>query len=135
MIKKQPSLKNLISAKIATADISGAIRILTSDDTLLTQSADTIQSLQEKHPPAHPDSKRPTAPVYDVCITTNKENLLKALYSFKRGAAGGPDRFLPQHLRDMCDKALGEPATKTCGCPCKFYEFDSLSRRSAKRGG
>ena len=38
--------------------------------------------------------------------------MLKALKSFKKGAGGGPDGFLPQHLLDMCGDDLGDPATK-----------------------
>ena len=54
---------------------------------------------------------------------TNKENLLKALHSFKKGAAGGPDGFLPQHLIDMSGEALGEPASKLADTLVTFMNF------------
>ena len=111
--KKPPLLKNLVSAKIAVGDIQGAVRIITSKETILAQSAETVEKLKEKHPQAHPDSIPPPDPSEgDMCFKTNKDNLLKALHSFKKGAAGGPDGLLPQHLSDMIGEALGEPASK-----------------------
>ena len=61
--KKPPSIKNLVSAKIAVADIQGAVRIISSKETILPQSAETVEKLKEKHPQAYPDSSKPS-----VCI-------------------------------------------------------------------
>ena len=63
----------------------------------------------------HPDSQiLPDMEDEGSSFKTNRDDLLRALHSFKRGAraAGGPDGFLPQHLLDMCGLALGEPATQ-----------------------
>ena len=51
---------------------------------------------------------------------TNKK---KALHSFKKGAAGGPDGFIPQHLIDMTGDALGEPASKLIDALVTFMNF------------
>ena len=111
--KKPPSIKNLVSAKIAVADIQGAVRIISSKETILPQSAETVEKLKEKHPQAYPDSSKPSDCIEeDKCFKTNKENLLKAIRSFRRGATGGPDGLLPQHLIDMTGDELGEPASK-----------------------
>ena len=111
--KKPPLLKNLVSAKIAVADIQGAVRIISSKESILPQSAETVEKLKEKHPQAHPDSTKPPDCIEeDNCFKTNKENLLKAIRSFKRGTSGGPDGLLPQHLIDMTGEELGEPASK-----------------------
>ena len=111
--RKPATLKSRVSAKMAVADIQGAVRILTSKETILPQSSETVKKLKEKHPQPHSDSQRPPDPDdEDSCYKTDREKLLRALHSFKRGTAGGPDGFLPQHLLDMCEESLGEPASK-----------------------
>ena len=48
---------------------------------------------------------------------------MRALHSFKKGAAGGPDGFLPQHLIDMSGSALGEPVTKLINALVSFMNL------------
>ena len=80
--RKSPSLRNLVSSKMAVADIQGAVRILTSKETILPQTQETIKKLKEKHPEPHQDSELPPDPVdEDSCHKTNKEKLLKAVHS------------------------------------------------------
>ena len=43
------------------------------------------------------------------------------MHSFKKGAAGGPDGLIPQHLLDMCGEALGEPATRFIDTIVTFF--------------
>ena len=78
------------------------------------QSQDTTNKLKEKHPPRHPNSNEIPIPCDDCdnSFKTDRDKLKKALHSFKKGAAGGPDGFIPQHLIDMTGDALGEPASK-----------------------
>ena len=107
------TLKSQVSAKMASADIQGAVRILTSKETILPHSVETTNKLKDKHPKASPDSQAHQDPLdEDSCFRTDKESLSKALHSFKKGSGGGPDGLLPQHLLDMCGDALGEPASK-----------------------
>ena len=111
--KKPPSLKNLVSAKMAVGDIQGAVRIISSKETILPQTAETVEKLKEKHPQADPASTTPPdCSEENICFKTNKENLLKAIRSFKNGTGGGPDGLLPQHLKDMTGDELGETASK-----------------------
>merc|ERR1712001_429386 len=85
---------------MAQFDVQGAVRILSSNDTILQPSPETFNKLKEKHPEKHPKSIDPPDPCDDCenCFKTNRDKLLKALHSFKRGAAGGPDGHLAQHL-------------------------------------
>ena len=89
------------------------MRILASKESIISPSVDSIRQLKEKHPPKFAQAPNPPdIEEEESCFKTNTENMTKAIFSFKKGAAGGPDGFLPQHLKDMCGKALGEPATK-----------------------
>ena len=109
--RKLPTLKSPLSAKIA--DIEGAVRILTSKETILLYSPDTASRLRKKHLNAHPKSQHPADPhAEDTCFKTNKEKLLKALRSFKKGTGGGPNGLLLHHLLDMSGDTLDETASK-----------------------
>ena len=108
-----PTIKQLVSAKMAIADIKGAVRIIVSKDTILALSQETLQKFRQKHPTKHTDSQNsPEIEEESKCFQTIKEDLMRALHSFKKGAAGGPDGLLPQHLIDMSGSALGEPVTQ-----------------------
>ena len=110
---KAPSMKNLVSAKMAVGDITGAVRIISSNDTVLPQNLETLEKLKERHPQSHQDAMvAPNLDEENSCFKTNKDALLKSLSSFKNGILGGPDGLTPQHLIDMCGEALGESATK-----------------------
>ena len=111
--RKPPSLKNQVSAKMAVANIKGAVRLLVSKDTILPPSEATTQKLKGKHPPKNPESQNsPEKEDENTCFKTNKDDVLKAIRSFDKGASGGPDGLIPQHLCDMCEQFLGEPALK-----------------------
>ena len=57
------------------SDIQGAVRILASKETILSQSVETVNKLKEKHPPPHVNSQIPPDPVHeDSCFICDKEN-------------------------------------------------------------
>ena len=45
--KFQPSIKNLVGAKISAADISGAVRIMSSSDKVLPPSEEVVNKLKK----------------------------------------------------------------------------------------
>ena len=112
--KNVPSLKNRVSVKMAQGDIKGAVNILTSKDSILQPSDSALSRLQEKHPPKHSSAVPATTPsdVGIVNFKVDKAKLKKAIHSFKKGIAGGPDGLRPQHLIDMTGEILGETAEK-----------------------
>ncbi|MEM7284532.1 MAG: reverse transcriptase domain-containing protein [Pseudomonadota bacterium] len=57
-------------------------------------SENELTNLEEKALSAYPDVIR------------------NSIFSFRSGSAGGPDGLLPQHLKDMCGKWLGETADR-----------------------
>ena len=120
--KGPPSIEQRVSAKLADFDVQGAVRILTSKESVLQPSAETKAKLQEKHPQQHSNSSNPPLPDDSIpCFSTDKKAFLKALRSFKRGIAGGADGLTPQHMRDMCEESLGEAAHNLIDTMVKFF--------------
>ncbi|XP_065323139.1 uncharacterized protein LOC135930286 [Gordionus sp. m RMFG-2023] len=103
----------LISEKLDLGDISGAARILTSDDTISPINASTFQQLLEKHPPASPFNIHPlgSSPAPFSC-----DEILKGLKSFKKGTTGGLDGFRPGFFVDLIrctDSGFIDPLLKS----------------------
>ena len=45
-------------------------------------------------------------------MVCTREDVKKAIQSFKPGSSGGSDGLLPQHLRDLTSEEIAEPALK-----------------------
>jgi len=90
-------------------DVRGAIRLLTSNDTIAPRNEDTLASLLDKHPP-HPEPSNFPSPldVIQVWEPVSPAVLAKAISSFYPGSAGGLDGLRPQILKDLTSKAVGD---------------------------
>ena len=94
-------LAQAIAAKLEDGNIRAAIRILCSDDTLATPSAETLSKLQQKHPQSSFTQGSLSAPLVDSAVQVVESDVRKAVLSFPAGSSGGPDGFRPQHLKDL----------------------------------
>ena len=97
-----------MEGKINDADISGALRVLSSEDSIATPSTEVLDVLRSKHPVEMPDAVYPDPPDWsalppDVTV----EEVLAAVQSFPNGSAGGIDGLRPQHLKDMLNQSIG----------------------------
>ena len=116
----QQSIRLRVAAKMAAADISGAVKLLASNDTVLQPSEDVVNKLKDKHPDRHRDSVIPDRSDTES-ILVGREDVKRSIESFPPGSSGGPDGLLPQHLKDMTADSLGEPAYKLVDALVEFY--------------
>ena len=116
----QQSIRLRVAAKMAAADISGAVKLLASNDTVLQPSEEVVNKLKDKHPDRHRNSVIPDRSDTES-ILVGKEDVKRSIESFPPGSSGGPDRLLPQHLKDMTADSLGEPAYKLVDALVEFY--------------
>ena len=95
-------LKNRINAKFAENDLRGAIRELSSDDTLTPDNSETLNNLRERHPLAPAEVSLPSAPDNeDAHISVSSESVRLGIHSFPAGSTGGPEGLKPGHLKQM----------------------------------
>ena len=105
----------LAGKKIANGDIKGAIRVLSSNDSILPFDESTLSTLKAKHPSRHSDSKMPDCPSTESvanALQLTEEQVRRAIMSFPGGSAGGSDLLLPQHLKDLISKSSGDGGTQ-----------------------
>ena len=99
---KEDILKNRVDAKFSENDLKGAIRELSSDDTLAPDNNDTLQKLEGRHPAAPTGISLPPAPEDGVAhIQVSTDSVKNAILSFPAGSAGGPDGLKPGHLKHL----------------------------------
>ncbi|KAJ0182426.1 hypothetical protein K1T71_001795 [Dendrolimus kikuchii] len=98
----------LVESRIADGDLSGAARLLFSEDKIASNNAETLATLKDKHPPSATDLHLPEEPnILNSFICASKEDVLKAINSFRPGSAGGLDGLTPQHLKDLTSGGNG----------------------------
>ena len=118
--KSEPSIRDRIGAKMAAADISGAVKILASNDSVLQPSEEVAKKLREKHPDRHFLTDMPERTETES-VLVGREDVKRAIASFPNGSSGGPDGLLPQHLKDMTAFTVGEPANKLLDDLVEFF--------------
>ena len=104
--KSKEVLKIRVDAKFAENDLRGAIRELSSEDTLAPDNDETVAKLKERHPAAPEGISIPPAPENDEAhIPVTVDSVKTAILSFPAGSAGGPDGLKPGHLKNMIGAA------------------------------
>ncbi|GAU90699.1 hypothetical protein RvY_03079 [Ramazzottius varieornatus] len=104
-------LKRRVEQKLKDCDVSGAVRILSSDDVIVPPTLETLEALRSKHPAEQDNpSFPPKASLVPMVGQVSAEEVLQAVTSFPNGSAGGPDGLRPQHLKD-CLRGSRDPAS------------------------
>ena len=97
-------LASRVSEKLEEGDFRGAVRLACSEDSV------AIAALKAKHPDPHPDTKCPQPPsveASEAALVVSESDVARAILSFPKGSAGGPDGLQPQHLQDMTSTSAG----------------------------
>ena len=104
------NMSRRISSKCADGDIKAALRILTSDDTVIAPSADVALQLLEKHPAAPEDENLPAHSTVDegLAPTVDSELTSTSLRTMSSGTSGGLDGIRPLHLQQLTSQGTSE---------------------------
>lgn len=98
---------NRIIGKVSDGDLSSAVRLLSSKDTLANFSETTKSLLQAKHPPGSTVELKDIKSPEVAPLTVTKNQVLLAVKSFNPGSAGGLDSLRPSHIQDMLSHSSG----------------------------
>ena len=82
-------------------DIKAAIRVVSSDDTVLVVTPEVLQALMPKYLSEPEDSVTPIIPAEDIAVTADEKKIIWSLQSFSGGCCGGIDGLRPAHLLDL----------------------------------
>lgn len=105
----ESSMIKRVEGKVFDGDVKGAVRLLTSEDTLAVEDTDTLAALHSKHPiPLHPVVIQDNDSSGCTQIQCDKMDIIEALASFPNGSAAGMDGISPSHLKDLTNGANGQ---------------------------
>ena len=128
-LKKNPNelLAKRAVVKLEDGDISGAVRILSSDEAFANFDDSSLQCLESKHPPPKYAVVKSD---YESFLNPSKffectnDEIYKAILAFPSGSSGGLDGMKPQYLKDLTCPQLGENASNLF-----FLDFFERKRR------
>ena len=102
-------LKRSVGLKLSDGDVKGAIRLLSSADSVAQDSVKTIEALRAKHPPAPEDTCLPPGPDDATqSLLVSCADVEAAVKSFSSGSSAGLDGLRPSHLKDLTGYTCGE---------------------------
>ena len=91
-----------VTRKIEAGKFKGAIKLASSEDMLADfDDATAYSALLSKHPSPHSNTCIPSASPTPTSFQVSSEMIMAAIQSFLNGSAGGPDKIMPQHLKDL----------------------------------
>ena len=105
---------------MAAADVKGAVRIASSDDSVLKPSPEIKKKLEEKHPKPPEDTNMPPFNPLPGVIC-DRRSVLEAMRSFPPGSSGVPDGLKPQILKDLTEDSLGKDAKNLLDALVLFF--------------
>lgn len=117
------TISKRVQVKVDDYDIKGAIRILSSSETMAPHDDQTIRLLQEKHPPSSPDLQFPEPPNNVNPLSVQEKDVQSAISSFPSGSAGGMDGFRPQFLKDIISVSAGEAGKRVLKALSQLCNF------------
>ena len=109
-MEPESTIAREVTRKLEEGDYKGAVRRLSSEETIATDVEATLSALCTKH--SLPPLDRRTPPQPSPCVPpllVGSQAVHKAVFSFPPGSSGGPDGLTPQHLKDLI-RSEGEEA-------------------------
>jgi hypothetical protein len=113
-----------VEAKVANFDIKGAVKLLSSDDSLASSMKMLLKNLKKKHPSPSRELFFPDAfKTEDFSLIVNEQNVREAINSFPAGSSPGLDGMRPQYLKDIISLSAGEAGQRALSALTKLCNF------------
>jgi hypothetical protein len=123
-IRTHISLAKKVEAKVADFDIKGAVKLLSSDDSLASFNEDVAEELKKKHPSPFRELFFPDAfKTGDFSLIVNEQNVREAINSFPACSSPGLDGMRPQYLKDIISLSAGEAGQRALRALTKLCNF------------
>ena len=91
----------MVNSNLLVGDVTAAVRIIASDDSVITPTSEVVTALRLKHPPTPLDLRPPpTEPVSQIS-SVSEEEVMVVLKSFRPSSAGCVDGLRSGHLNDL----------------------------------
>ena len=102
------SLRSLVHRKLSLGDVSAAIRVIASDDTILDITPEVLRAFRLKHPGDPADVDFSPFPLDINGFSASENDVAKVFKHFAVGSSGGIDGLRPAQLRDQSSNYTAE---------------------------
>uniref|UniRef100_A0A8D8WSG0 Reverse transcriptase domain-containing protein n=1 Tax=Cacopsylla melanoneura TaxID=428564 RepID=A0A8D8WSG0_9HEMI len=110
---KEKTLVERVEGKMIDLDIRGAVKLISSTDSVARVDEQIFSDLKTKHPVPSRPLDFPDAPDDSIRpLVVNSSSVLKSIDSFPTGSSGGIDGLSPQHLKDLVSLSANEHGRK-----------------------
>ena len=93
--------RKMVKSKLLVGDVTAAVRIISSDDFVITPTSEVMIALRLKNPPSPLDLRPPPTEPVSYTSSVSEEEVMVALKSFRPSNAGSVDGQRPGHLKDL----------------------------------
>ena len=91
----------MVNSKFLVGDVTAAVRIIASDDSMNSPISDVVTELRLKHPLSPHDLRPPPSEPVFKTSSISEEEVIVALKSFRPSSAGGVDGLRPGQLKEL----------------------------------
>ena len=109
------------NSKLLVEDATAAIRIIASDDSVITPTSEVVTALRLKHPLSHLDLHPPPTELASQTSSVYEEEVMVALKSSCPSSAGGVDGLRPGHLKDLVAPQTAEAGRRLMKALANIY--------------
>ena len=91
----------MVNFKFLVGDVTAAVRIIASDDSVITPTSEVVSALRLKHHPSSLDLRPPPTEPVSQTPSVSEEEVMVARKSFRPSSASGVDGLRTGHLKDL----------------------------------
>ena len=81
----------MVKSKLLVGDVTAAVRIIASDDSVITPTSEVVTALRLIHPASPLDLRLPPTEPASQTSSVSEEEVMVALKTFRPNSAGGVD--------------------------------------------
>ena len=94
-------LRKMVNFKLLVGDVTAAVRLIASDDSVITPTSQVVLALRQKHTSSPLDLRPPPTELVSQTLSISEEEVMIVLKSFCPSSAGGVGGLRTGHLKNL----------------------------------
>ena len=107
-VSKPVDLRKALNNKLPVGEVSAAVRLVASDDSIIKPSPEIVEALCLKHPMAPADIRQVPIPDIPYERDVSDTEIIEAPKTFRPSSNGGVDGHRPGHFKDLTSSSTAE---------------------------
>ena len=100
--------RKMVNFKLLVGDVTAAVRVIASDDSVITPTSQVMFALRLKHTSSPLNLRPPPTELVSKTLSISEEEVMIVLKSFCPSSAGGVGGLRPGHLKNLVDPQTAE---------------------------